>query len=170
MRIFTSLILSLVIVNFVNATDNTVIQKTPLTSIGAVSSLDAPPDPDDPGIGGGFDQISYFKNRFIPQLDDCTNQIEEVFINWTVTKGLILPRREVELGNVLIHATKDKLGGFFELIYRVDAKRERARTSVFYFFSDGSKIDPVYIKEFLENWQIAILQDDLDKALNCGQS
>ncbi len=148
--------------------DNT--SKTALTSIGAVSSLDAAPDPEDPGIGGGFDQTSYFQNRFIPKLADCTDKIESVFVAWTNLKGLVLPRREKTLGSIFFHATGDNIEGVFELTYKVDINRERARTSVYYLKKDGTELDPTLIRDLLETWDIAGLQDNLDAALKCGQT
>lgn len=145
-------------------------KKTALTSIGAVSSLDADADPFDPGIGGGFDQKAYFQNRYIPKLADCTDQIESVFVDWANTHEMVLPRREAELGNILIHATRENIGGLFELSYNVELERERARVSVFYLKKDGSQLDPALVKNLLETWGIAALQDNLDAALKCDQA
>ena len=145
------------------------IPRTPLTSIGAVSSLDAEPDPLDPGTGGGFDQQSYFQNRFIPKLADCTNEMEKAFVDWTKSKKLVLVRREAALGSILIHATRDGIGGLFELSYTVDTKFERARVSVNYFNKDGTAMEPVLIKGLLETWDIADLQDSLDAVIRCNQ-
>ncbi len=97
--------------------EETGMNRSARTSIGAVSSLDAPPDPDDPGIGGGFEQVSYFRNRFIPKLADCTAQIEAVYRDWASNRDLIIPLHESTAGNVLIHATWDGLNGIFEMSF-----------------------------------------------------
>lgn len=148
--------------------EDRVDKKTPLTSVGAVSSLDAPPDANDPGIGGGFDHISYFRNRLIPKLADCTAEIEAVYQGWAEGHNFLIPVREILPGDLLIHATKEGLNGFFELIYRVDAERERARVTVLFVSPDGRLHDPLSIKEMLMTWEIDTLQDDLDAALACG--
>lgn len=142
--------------------------RIPLTSIGVVSSLNLPNDPDDPGIGGGFDHVSYFRNRFSPQLEDCSKQLETVFRDWAQQHNLSIPFRDGTPGNVRLHATKSGLGGLFEMTYRVDIKRERARVTVFFFSQDGARQEPVAIESLLVEWQIADLQDGLDRALVCG--
>jgi hypothetical protein len=58
-----------------------------------MSSIDGPPDEDDPGVGGGIDWASYFRNRLLPELDDCTNQIRTVYDGWGAARGLIAVRR-----------------------------------------------------------------------------
>jgi hypothetical protein len=144
--------------------------KPALTSIGATSSLGAPPDPDDPGLGGGFDQVSYFRNRYIPDLEDCTDRIAAVFTDWAKARALMLPRKEVTLGSIVMHATTAELKGIFELVYRIRNGGESARVTVFYFAKDGSRFDPVSVKELLEVWSIADLQDELDGAIACQDS
>jgi hypothetical protein len=71
-------------------------------------------------------------------------------------------------GNLLIHMTRNDLKGLFELTYRVDAKRERARVTVYFYSADGARHEPAGIATMLQEYQIAGLQDNLDKALLCG--
>ena len=141
---------------------------TPLTSVGAVSNLEAPPDPNEPGIGGGIDHVSYFRNRFIPQLTNCTQQVVAVYREWAGAHALQLPLQETQDGNVLMHATRAGLDGLFELTYRVDTLMERARFTVYYYSADGARLSPLAIPTILEKWDIAALQDSLDGALSCG--
>ncbi len=141
--------------------------KTALTSIGGTATLDTGVDPDDPGIGGGFDQEAFFQNRYIPNLSICTEQIERIFLSWTEAKNLFLPRREASEDQILIHATSDTLDGIFELSYKIDAERMRARVTVFYLLKNGAALNPILIKPLLETWEIADLQDELDDALKC---
>lgn len=151
------------------AAEQSVSNRSPLTSVGAISALELPPDPEDPGIGGGFDHVSYFRNRFIPKLDDCTAQIDAVFRGWVASHDLVIPLHETSPGELLIHATQLGLDGLFELTYRVDTKRERARVTVYFYSPDGVRHAPLAIKEMLERWEISKLQDALDKALACGR-
>lgn len=141
--------------------------KTALTSIGGTATLDAGLDQNDPGIGGGFDQEAFFQNRYIPDLSICTEQIERVFLSWTDANNLLLPRREASEDQVLIHATSDTLDGIFELSYKIDAERMRARVTVFYLLKNGTALNPVLIKPLLDTWEIVDLQDELDDALKC---
>ena len=141
--------------------------RTALTSIGGTSTLEVGNDPDDPGIGGGFDQEAFFQNRYIPNLASCTEQIERIFLTWTEANEFLLPRREASEDEVLIHATSDTLDGIFELSYKIDAEQMRARVTVFYFLKNGTALNPVLVKPILETWDIANLQDELDGALKC---
>jgi hypothetical protein len=56
------------------------------------------------------------------------------------------------------------------LVYRIRNGGESARVTVFYFAKDGSRFDPVSVKELLEVWSIADLQDELDGAIACQDS
>lgn len=55
--------------------------RTPLTSIEAVTDIDAPRDPDDPGAGGGIDGVGYFSRRLAPKVGACTAQIRTTPMN-----------------------------------------------------------------------------------------
>ncbi len=156
--------------SFSNSATCKELYRFPLTSIGAVTSLDAPPDPDDPGVGGGFDSEAYFRNRFLPKLSDCTEEIASVYDAWAAAQGLQVPLREQGAGEVLIHATHSDLHGLFELTYRVRPSRERARVTVYFYSRDGARHEPTAIVSMLEAYDIAALQDDLDSALACGNA
>lgn len=144
------------------------LKKSALTSIGGMSSIDGAPDEDDPGVGGGIDSASYFRNRMLPKLDDCTNEIRSVYDKWGAARGLTSVRREAIPGNLLIHMTRNDLNGLFELTYRVDSKRERARVTVYFYSADGARHELAGIMTMLQEYQIASLQDNLEKALLCG--
>jgi hypothetical protein len=144
------------------------LKKSALTSIAGMSSIDGAPDDDDPGVGGGIDSATYFRNRMLPKLDDCTNSIRNVYDKWGSTLGLASVRREAVPGSLVIHMTNNDLNGLFELTYRVDAKRERARVTVYFYSADGARHEPSGIAVMLQRYQIAALQDDLEKALLCG--
>jgi hypothetical protein len=64
--------------------------------------------------------------------------------------------------------TKTELKGLFELTYRVDPKRERARVTVYFYSADGARHELAGITAMLEAYRIAALQDDLERALLCG--
>ena len=144
------------------------LHKTPLTSVSGVTDIDAPPDPEDPGAGGGIDTTTYFRNRLLPKLEDCTSQIETVITTWAKAHQLTTPKTEKLPGNLLIHATRGGLDGIFEVTYRVDQKRERARATVFFYSRDGERHEPAGIQRLLNDFKIAEIQDQLEKALRCG--
>lgn len=146
------------------------LRRSPLTSVGAVTSLGASPDLDDPGAGGGFDSEAYFRNRFLPKLSDCTEKITNVYKAWAIAHGFQIPLRETGPGKVLIHATRADLNGLFELTYRVHPNRERARVTVYFYSRDGARHEPTAVVTMLRTYGIAELQDDLDTALACGNT
>ena len=141
---------------------------TALTSVAGMTDLDAPRDPDDPGIGGGIDSANFFRTRLLPKLADCTDQVEEPILSWIKVHQLTVPKSERGPGSLLIHATNDTLRGLFEFTYRVDGKRERARATLYFYSTDGERHEPLGIKQMLESYEIEALQDDLDAALQCG--
>jgi hypothetical protein len=149
------------------AADPTEPMRSPLTSVSAVTSIDAPPDPDDPGIGGGFSGETYFSEALVPKLEECTDRIEAVVAAWTKSLGLVTVKKEKSPGGLLVHTSKSGSGGFFEFVYRVDAKRERARVTLYYYSNDGAQHEPLGIKSLLDTYGITDLQDKLQAALQC---
>jgi hypothetical protein len=141
--------------------------RTPLTSIAVVTSLDVSPDPEDPGAGGGFDAETYFREALVSKIGDCTKLIEAEFATWSQLQGFVIPKKERSPAGLLVHATKIGFEGLFELVYRVDPKRERARVTVYYYSNDGVQHEPLGIKMLLDGYGIAALQDKLETALQC---
>src|SRR5258708_34153042 len=80
--------------------------RTPLTSVGIVESIDAPPDPDDPGVGGGFDAAGYFKNVLGATVASCTKQIGAAADSWIAAQKLVSVLRDASPNHLLIHASK----------------------------------------------------------------
>jgi hypothetical protein len=142
--------------------------RTPLTSIEAVTDIDAPRDPDDPGAGGGVDAAGYFARRLAAKVVACTTQIRTTADGWAKGQNLVASKIDQQPGDLLMHLGKPDLDGFFELTYRVRLQEERARVTLFFYTADGSRRDPGGIKQMLKDYHIAMLQDDLTKALLCG--
>jgi len=101
--------------------------RTPLTSVGIVESIDAPPDPDDPGVGGGFDAAGYFKNVLGATVASCTTKIGAAVDSWIAVQKLVPVLRDASPNHLLIHASKPGDTGFFEISYRFSAGDKRAR-------------------------------------------
>ena len=142
--------------------------KSALTSVAGTTLLDAPRDPDDPGVGGGIDTTSYFQTRLLPRLSDCTEELLEPITDWIKRHGLVVQKQERLPGNLLVHATNAALSGLFEFTYRVDAARQRARVTLFFYSLDGARHELAGIRDMLATYAIEALQGRLDTALQCG--
>ena len=142
--------------------------RTPLTSVGIVESIDAPPDPDDPGVGGGFDAAGYFKNVLSATVASCTKQIGAATDSWIAAQKLVSVLRDASPNHLLIHASKPGDAGFFEISYRFSVGDKRARVTVFYVAGDGRLLEPTAIPAILNNNEIGSFQDALQKAVRCG--
>lgn len=143
------------------------LHRVPLTSAGAVTSLDVPQDPEDPGAGGGFDSETYFTESLVTKLVDCTNRIEDEIKKWSQSRGLRIRKKKKSPGALLVHALKQGETGFFELVYKVNAKQKRARVTLYYYSNDGSQLEPIGINSILNSYGIGELHDRLDNALQC---
>ena len=143
-------------------------QKTPLTSVEAVTDIDAPKDPDDPGTGGGIDGSNYFSRKLAAKLNDCTTQIRSTSDTWVRTNQLHVLKADQTPGNLLIHVTGDNLQGFFEITYRVKLDQQRARFTVFFYKLDGTQVEPAAIHSLLTTYKIDDFQDKLTQSLLCG--
>lgn len=141
--------------------------RTPLTSAGAVTSLDVPPDPEDPGAGGGFDSETYFTESLVTKLVDCTNRIEAEVTKWSKSKGLRIRKKEKGPGALLFHALKQGDAGFFEFAYKFNAKQKRARITLYFYSNDGAQHEPLGIERLLNSYDIGGLHDNLENALQC---
>ncbi|MBV8736552.1 MAG: hypothetical protein JO007_04700 [Alphaproteobacteria bacterium] len=151
-------------ISSVQASNNTA---TPLTSISVVSSLNPPPDPDDPGIGGGFDAEAYFRENLVSSIKDCTKIVTTVVYGWTKANAFSLAKEEVSPGWLLADARRPDDAGILEFIYRVYPHNARARATVFYYSPDGKELDPAQIRSLLTKYKIADLEDQLQSALSC---
>jgi hypothetical protein len=145
-------------------------QKTPLTSVEAVTDLDAPRDADDPGTGGGIDGADYFSRKLAAKLNDCTAQIRSATDTWARANQLHVIKADQQPGNLLIHATRADLEGFFEITYRVKLDQQRARFTVFFYKLDGTQVEPAAIHTLLKTYKIDGFQDNLTRALLCGET
>jgi hypothetical protein len=144
------------------------VKRTPLTSVEAVTDIDAPKDPDDPGTGGGMDASNYFSRKLAAKLNDCTAQIRSTTDAWVRASQLHVVKVEDQPGDLMIHATRSDLEGFFEIIYRVKLQQERARVTVFFYAPDGAQLEPATIDRLLKDYKIDEFQDKLTHALLCG--
>jgi hypothetical protein len=140
---------------------------TPLTSVSVVSSLNPPPDPDDPGIGGGFDAETYFRESLVSSIADCTKLVRDVVNGWTKSNAFSLAKEEVRPGWLLADARRSDDTGILEFIYRVYPNKARARATVFYYLPNGKELDPAQIGPLLAKYKITDLEDRLLTALSC---
>ena len=114
-------------------------RRTPLTSVEVVTSIDAPKDPDDPGIGGGIDAANYFSRRLASKIGACTAKIRFATQDWATHERLTVVKVSQKPGDLLMHMTKSNLTGLFELTYRINLQQERARVTLFFYSADGSR-------------------------------
>lgn len=142
--------------------------RTPLTSVGITATLDAPPDPDDPGVGGGFDAAAYFKNVLGGTVASCTAKVTAAVDSWIATEKLVSVLRDAGPNHLLIHASTPGNPGFFEVSYRFTVGDKRARVTVFYVAGDGRLLEPAEINVVLKKNEIGPFQDALEKAVRCG--
>jgi hypothetical protein len=141
--------------------------KTPLTSVEAVTDIDAPRDADDPGTGGAADSSTYFSRRLAAKVANCTQLIRTEAAAWAKQYQLGVNKLDQESGDLLMQMTKPDLGGLFELTYRVKLKEERARVTLFFYSLDGARHEPAGINKLLTDYKIADFQDLLTKGLLC---
>ena len=144
------------------------VKRTPLTSVEAVTDIDAPVDPDDPGAGGGVDAEGYFSRKLAAKVATCTDQIQSVGGVWARDQKLSVNKMDKQAGNLLMHMTGPDLNGFFELTYRVKLHDERARVTLFFYSQDGAQHEPAGIRELLKDYHVDTFQDRLTQALLCG--
>jgi hypothetical protein len=142
-------------------------KKTALTSVEAVTDVDAPRDQDDPGIGGAADASRYFSRRLAGNVANCTNRIRSETDTWAGKYQLSVSKVDQQPGDLLMHMTKPDLAGLFELTYRVNLKQERSRVTLFFYSQDGARHEPAGIKRLLTDYKIADFQDLLTKGLLC---
>jgi hypothetical protein len=140
----------------------------PLTSVALVASLDAPPDPDDPGTGGGFETQAYFETRLADAraIHACMDPIEHAVADWSGRMGLFRDLRDRTASSLTLHYVKSGLAGFFAVTYRVE-QQVKARVRVDYILLDGTR-SPELARDLLSTYQIASLQTSLDGALRCN--
>jgi hypothetical protein len=143
------------------------LTKTPLTSVEAVTDIDAPRDPDDPGTGGAVDSSNYFSRRLAAKIGNCTDRIRSETDAWAKKYQLGVSKVDRQPGDLLMHMTKPDLAGFFELTYRIALHQERARVTLFFYSKDGARHEPAGIKKLLTDYKIDDLQDLLTKGLLC---
>jgi hypothetical protein len=144
------------------------LMKTPLTSIDAVTDIDAPRDPDDPGTGGGADYAGYFSRRLAIKVSTCTDRIRSITDAWAKENQLVVSKSDHRSGDLLMHLVSGDLDGFFEVAYRVRLQQERARVTLFFYSTDGSRHEPSGIRQLLDRYHVGHFQDDLTKAILCG--
>lgn len=144
-------------------------QSTALTSIGVVDDLDAPPDPDDPGMGGGFDAVNYFQNILVEKVAECTKGVLKEFETWTRNQALVISRTVQASSSLLAYAALTDPTGVLELSYRFNASQKRARATLFFYSNDGKQHEPAAIKAFLKQYKVDSFEDRLRAAVACKQ-
>jgi hypothetical protein len=141
--------------------------RSPLTSIGLVTDVDADADPDDPGMGGGVDSTVFFTNKLVPKISACTAIVQSVAATWAKANQLGIVKLSQKPGNLLMHVSNAGLAGFFEVVYRVDVAKERARATLFFYSPDGARHEPVQLRAILDQFEIMKFQDQLVRAMTC---
>lgn len=142
--------------------------RTPLTSIGLVTDLDAPPDPDDPGYGGGFDALNYFENLLDTKIAPCREQLEAATAMWIERHQLSMLLEETGPARLLVHAARSGERGFFEVSYRFDEAQKRARVTLYFVGAEGRLLEPSAIAMLLDEYGVEAFQDSLRSAIRCG--
>lgn len=142
-------------------------KRSPLTSISAVENLDAPPDPDDPGAGGGFDAETYFQNFVLAEVHTCPRVVLNEFIVWSKAQSLSITKTIQEPTSLLAFAALSAPAGVLELVYKFNTTQKRSRATLYFYSGDGSKHEPVAIVELLKRYDVAALQDKLRTAIAC---
>jgi hypothetical protein len=140
---------------------------SPLTSVGVVQDLDAPPDPDDPRKGGGFDAEGYFQNIVISKVSECTANVLKVFTTWTRAQSLTVAKSTQTTTAALAFVTSAAPPGVLQLDYRFHPDTKRSRVTLFFFSNDGSKHEPSALQAMLKRYKVAALQDSLRTAVAC---
>ncbi len=141
----------------------------PLTSVAIIADLDAAPDADDPGTGGGFEAAAYFQTRLADAraIQDCMDPIELAVVNWATGLGLSRSLRDRTRSTLALHYARSGLSGFFAINYRVE-QQIKARVRVDFLILDGTQRSPELARELLAAYRIASLQGSLDTALRCN--
>ena len=142
-------------------------KRSPLTSIGVVQDADAPPDPDDPGAGGGFDAENYFQNILVGKVGECTAGVLKAFLSWSQAQTLSVPRTVQQPTALLAFTSLTAPPGVLELTYRFSTAQKRARATLFFYSADGAQHEPAAIEALLKKYKVATLQDDIRKAIAC---
>lgn len=148
--------------------DGHLTERTPLTSIGLVTDIDAPPDPDDPGLGGGFDAVNYFENLLGTRIGACSQQLEAVTAQWIGQHHLSILLQETGPARLLVHAARSGERGFFEVSYRFDEAQKRARVTLYFVGAEGRLLEPSAIATLLDEYGVEAFQDSLRSAIRCG--
>ena len=141
--------------------------RSPLTSVGVVQDLDAPPDPDDPRKGGGFDAEGYFQNIVIAKVSECTANVLKAFTTWSSAQSLSIAKSTQTPTAALAFVTIAAPAGVLQLDYRFQPDIKRSRATLFYFSNDGSKHEPSALQAILTQYKIASLQDSIRIAVAC---
>lgn len=141
--------------------------RSPLTSIGVVQDLEAPADPDDPRIGGGFDAENYFQNVVIANVSACVGHVLQVFTTWSNAQSLSVAKSTLTATSALAFVPVATPSGVLQLDYRFHADTKRSRVTLFYFSNDGAKHEPAALQAMLGQYKVAALQDDLRAAVAC---
>jgi len=141
--------------------------RSPLTSVGVVQDLDAPPDPDDPRVGGGFDAEGYFQNIVIAKVSECTAIVLKVFMTWSSAQSLSIVRSSQTPTTALAFVAIAVPPGVLQLDYRFHTNTKRSRATLFFFSNDGSKHEPLALQAMLKQYKVATLQDSIRTAVAC---
>ena len=141
--------------------------RTALTSVGAVDDTDAPPDPEDPGLGGGFDAENYFQNILVAKISDCTSGVLKEFVAWAQGQALSIDKTVKEPSSLLAYASLVTPPGVLELSYRFDSTQKRARATLYFYSTDGAQHEPMAIESLLKQYKVANLQDRVRVAIDC---
>jgi hypothetical protein len=142
---------------------------TPLTRITLSTDIDAPPDPDDPGTGGSFENSTYFQNKLADpsQIRACVAAVKAAASAWANGLGLTPAFEEIKGAAMSIHYVKPELSGLFAIDYQVEGGI-KAKVRVDFYRLDATEVRPEAVQELLGTYRIAGLQDALDRALRCA--
>ena len=140
----------------------------PLARTVIVTDIDAPPETDDPGTGGGFDISSYFQNKLTSpaNLSACIADVETAVSQWAMGLGLSRTLKQSQPASLMLHYVKDDLPGLFAIAYDV-TEGIRARIAVDFYSLDGAERAPELAIELNTTFRVAELQDALDIAMSC---
>lgn len=142
--------------------------RVPLMSVGAATSLDVA-EPDPFSGGGTIDVAKYFETKLMPDVAQCTNQVQEIGRKWAADQKLDVIKDDPRPGDLILHVTGRELKGFIELTYTFTTTGggARARVTLWYYTFDASRHEPKAIRELLEKHDVSGLQDKLVVALRC---
>tara|TARA_R110001599_G_C12028121_1_gene639759 strand:+ start:252 stop:656 length:405 start_codon:yes stop_codon:yes gene_type:complete len=132
-----------------------------------VQDVDAPPDPDDPGAGGGFDAENYFQNILVGKISECTAGVLKALLSWSNAQTLSVQKTVQQPTSLLAFMALTTPPGVLELNYRFNTAQKRARATLFFYSTDGAQHEPAAIEALLKRYNVATLQNEIRTAIAC---